>query len=105
MTNTESIKNPGLRRPGFFISMQFFFGVPEAFLPVDDPVVCHFHTFAFEPFLHGGWRLEKLARTQLAGLVDHPLGGTIFLVVAAAHGPAHLPGTALVAEVSSNSPV
>lgn len=82
------------------MSVQFFFGIPEALLPVDDPIVFYFHAFAFEALLHGGRCFEKLARAQFAGFIDNPMRRNAFFIIAAAHCPAHLPCAAFVAEVS-----
>ena len=87
------------------MSMQFFFGVPEALLPVDDPVVFHFYAFAFEAFLHGGRRFEQLTRAELAGFVYDAVSRDSFFVIAAAHCPTDYSCAAFVAKISCNGPV
>jgi len=104
--SVEHIKNPGLqKRPGFFMSMQFLFGIPEALLPVYDPVVFYFHTFAFEPVLHGRGRLEKLARAKLSGFVHDPMCRNALFMVTAAHCPADHSGTTFVTEICGDCSV
>lgn len=87
------------------MSMQFLFGVPEALLPVDDPVVFYFHALGFEAFLHGGGCFEKLARTKLPDFIHDAVRRNALFVIAAAHGPTDLPRATFITEISGNGTV
>lgn len=104
--NSEPIKNPGLFwRSGFFMSMQFFFRVPEALLPVYDPVVFYFDALTFEPLLHGSRCFKKLAGTQFPRFVHDTVSRNALFMVAAAHCPPNESCAAFITEICGDRPI
>lgn len=103
--STEPIKNPGLARPGFFMLMQFLFGIPEALLPVDDAVVFDLYALTFESFLHGSRCLEQLAGAEFPGFVHDAVCRYALLLITAAHCPADHSCTSFVAKIGGNGAI